>query len=172
MHGSYVTDDGRPALRFDRRLPHPVDSVWRAVTEPAELAQWFPTTVEVDLRPGGAMTFRFPDGAFPETHGEVTELDPPRRFAFSWGEELLRFELEPAEGGAACDLRFTHVLSRRDAAARDMAGWHVCLDSLAQRLGGGAAGAPATGVSDRWQALYDEYQRRGVPAGAAIPGRP
>jgi uncharacterized protein YndB with AHSA1/START domain len=36
-----TTIDGRPALRLERRLPHAVERVWRAVTEPAELAQWF-----------------------------------------------------------------------------------------------------------------------------------
>ena len=41
MNGSLIDVDGRPALHFERTLPHPVARVWRAVTEPAELAQWF-----------------------------------------------------------------------------------------------------------------------------------
>ena len=39
--GTLETIDGRRALRFERRLPHPPERVWRAVTEPAELARWF-----------------------------------------------------------------------------------------------------------------------------------
>jgi len=39
--GSQQTIDGRPALRFERRLDHSIERVWRAVTEPAELARWF-----------------------------------------------------------------------------------------------------------------------------------
>jgi uncharacterized protein YndB with AHSA1/START domain len=32
--------DGRPALRLARHLEHSVERVWRAVSEPAELAKW------------------------------------------------------------------------------------------------------------------------------------
>src|SRR3954468_651225 len=99
MHGTYDTVEGRPAVRFERPLAHPVERVWRAVTEPEELAHWFPAGVSVDLRVGGAIAFALGDD------GEVTELAPPRRFAFTWGEQLLRFELEPYDGG--CLLRFT-----------------------------------------------------------------
>lgn len=66
---------GRSVLRMERRLDHPPEKVWRAVTEPARLAEWFPTTVTPDLRPGGAVGFGFgPAGA-------VTDLDPPRLFS-------------------------------------------------------------------------------------------
>ena len=41
MTATQQTVDGRPALRFERRLKHSVERVWRAVTEPAELARWF-----------------------------------------------------------------------------------------------------------------------------------
>ena len=61
------------------------------------------------------------------------------------------------------------LLDSREKAARDSAGWHVCLDRLEQLLAGDD-GPAATGVSGDWRGLYDEYQRRGVPAGAPIPG--
>ncbi len=38
-------------VRFSRRLPHPPEKVWRALTEAEHLAAWFPTTVEGELRP-------------------------------------------------------------------------------------------------------------------------
>lgn len=44
-------DDGRPVLRFTRRLDHPVDRVWRAVTTPDELAAWFLAPMDL-TRPG------------------------------------------------------------------------------------------------------------------------
>ena len=37
MSGSYATIQDQPALRFERRLAHPIDVVWRAITEPDEL---------------------------------------------------------------------------------------------------------------------------------------
>ena len=175
MYGAYETIENRPALQFERRLSHPVEVVWRAITESDELEHWFPSKVKVDdLRDGAEMMFTFeemPLEGVPTTlTGRVTEFDPPRRFAFFWGEDHLRFELEPVPGSEdACVLRLTVLLDSHEKAARDGAGWHVCLDRL-ERLLAGDDGAAATGASEDWRTLYDEYQRRGVPAGAPIPG--
>jgi uncharacterized protein YndB with AHSA1/START domain len=173
-YASYATIRDQPTLNFERRLSHPVDRVWRAITEPDELAQWFPTQVEADLELGGRMTFTFEDYTLPDGSktmpGEITELDPPRVLAFQWGEDHLRFELEPVDGDRACVLRFTVVLGMLDKAARDGAGWHVCLDRL-ERFVSGEDGPAVTGVNGDWRALYEEYQRRGAPAGAPIPGQ-
>jgi len=35
------------------QLDAPVERVWRAITDPVELASWFGDEAEVDLRPGG-----------------------------------------------------------------------------------------------------------------------
>lgn len=169
MHGTYDTVDGRPALRFERRLAHPVDAVWRAITEPSELSRWFPNEVSVELRLGGRMTFTFADGRYPPMDGEVLELDPPRRLAFSWGDDELRFELEPLDDGRGCLLRFTDVLEERDKAARDAAGWHVCIDRMEQHLAGLPATAPDSSATGEWRGLYEDYERRGLPTGAEIP---
>ncbi len=167
MYGSYATIEDQPTLTFERRLSHPVDLVWRAITDPRELENWFPSKVVVEgLRPGAEMTFEFEDmplDAPSSMGGRVTDFDPPRLFAFYWGEDHLRFELEPVAGASGCVLRLTAALGTRDKAARDAAGWHVCLDSLERRLG-------EDGASGEWRDYYDEYRRRGVPAGAPIPG--
>ena len=174
MYGAYDTIENRPALRFERRLSHPVEVVWRAITEGDELAYWFPSRVEVDeLRPGAEMTFRFehmPLDAPSTMRGRVIEFDPPRRFAFDWGGDHLRFELEPVAGAEdACLLRLTVLLDEREKASRDAAGWHVCLDRLEQGLDGSERPDAGSG-DDAWRERYEEYQRRGVPAGAPIPG--
>ena len=173
MHGTYETIDERPTLRFERRIGHPIDAVWRAITEPEGLEHWFPSRVEVDLRKGGSMTFTFRElklAGQPSTMpGEVTDLEPPQLFAFYWGDDHLIFELEPIDGGAACRLRFTAVLDARDKAARDAAGWHVCLDRLVQHLDGADAAAPGSEPTDEWRGLYEEYERRGLPTGAGLP---
>jgi uncharacterized protein YndB with AHSA1/START domain len=176
MYATYQTIEELPTLRFERRLAHPVEKVWQAITEPEQLNQWFPSVVELELRAGAPINFTFPEGVtlpegVPTTMiGEVVELEPPTLFAFYWGEDRLTFELEPAEEGSACRLRFTVVLDARDKAARDAAGWHVCLDALQRLLDGQATQAPGTGPTNEWQTHYDEYQRRGVPSGAWLPG--
>src|SRR4051794_2313248 len=140
MHGTYETIDGRPAVRFERRLAHSIERVWRSITEPDELAAWFPSRVSGEVRLGATLRFAFEGGM--EMEGEVTECDPPRRLAFYWGEDLLCFGLE-AEGEGT-RLTLTHVLSAADQAARDAAGWHVCLDRLEGSLDGEDTTAPGS----------------------------
>jgi hypothetical protein len=81
----------------------------------------------------------------------------------------LRFELKPVDGDSACLLRFTALLDAKDRAARDAAGWHVCLDGLERHLDGANEDA-AHGAEDTWRERYEQYLERGVPSGAPIPG--
>jgi len=86
MYGTYETVDDRPALTFERLLAHPVERVWRAVTDPTELAHWFPSRVSGQVALGGRLSFEFPGDDLPPLEGEVVELEPPHRFAFNWGD--------------------------------------------------------------------------------------
>jgi hypothetical protein len=54
------------------------------------------------------------------TSGTVVELDPPRVFAFTWGKDLLRFEL--SADGRGCLLVFTHSFDNHASAPRSAAG--------------------------------------------------
>lgn len=123
--------DGRTELRMERRLPHPPEKVWTAITEPEHLKAWFPFQVELDVKVGGAMTFRDKGLVL---HGEVLELDRPRVFAFDWQGELLRFVLAPTEDGTL--LVFSHTFGDRYGAASFAAGWMACLDALEDDLAG------------------------------------
>jgi uncharacterized protein YndB with AHSA1/START domain len=168
MHGTYEIVDDRSALSFERRLTHSVERVWRAVSEPAELAHWFPSVVRGELTPGATLTFAFPDGEMPTMEGEVVEADPPRRLSFTWGDDVLRIELEP--DGDGCVLHFVVLFDDAERASRDAAGWHVCLDRLEEHLDGAPARPPSSEPTSQWRAHYEEYQRRGLPAGAPLPG--
>jgi len=44
-------------LTLTRRLAHPVETVWRAVTEPEHLAAWFPQEIVGDRRAGAQLRF-------------------------------------------------------------------------------------------------------------------
>lgn len=182
--GSLITIDGRPALRFERRYAHSIDRVWRAVSDPAEMAQWFPSNVEGERSVGAKLLFvddeqraaareagepTRADG--PMFRGTVVAYDPPREFSFTWGGELLRLELSPDGEGTL--LVFTHVLSHQSVAARNGAGWHYCLSALGELLGSpdpaAVSGLDGTGLD-----IYYEYVDRlgpalGVPtAGGAL----
>lgn len=129
MSGSLETVENRPALRFERRLEHSVKRVWRAITEPAELACWF--LAAVHWKPELGEVF---EGA--GQRGEITELEPPHRIAWVWGEELFRFELQP--DGEGCLLGFTHVFDERALGAQHATGWEIYFNRLDAHLAGGS----------------------------------
>lgn len=135
--GTLIDRGGTAVLVLERRYPHPPELVWRAVTEPAELAHWFPAEVELRLEPGAPITFRMADED-DATTGEVLEVDPPLRFAFRWDTDVLRIDL--AADGTGTRLTFTHELGggaiARLGAARNAAGWDACLAALEARLDG------------------------------------
>ena len=65
----------------------PADVVWRTITEPDQIAQWFADRVELDLQPGRAGALHFVDASSTEmiTARLVVEtVDPPHRFAYRW----------------------------------------------------------------------------------------
>ena len=127
IDGTLETVDGRPALRFERRLAHPVQRVWRAVSEPAELECWFPAAAE--WTPAAGETF-----AAGGATGTVTEVSPPHVLAWEFNGDLYRFELTALDGG--CRLVFTHVFDDRSIAAQTAAGWHAYLSRLEPHLDG------------------------------------
>lgn len=151
MNPALRTDGDRSVLRFERHLPHPAGKVWRAVTDPDHLSRWFPATMRIaELRPGGRIRFVFPGGELDASDGVITELDPPRVFAFTWNGDPLRIELIPEAGG--CRLVFTHGFGDRPMAGSFAAGWHTCLDALEAALAGGPAPEQAP-----YAARHDAY---------------
>ncbi len=153
MNGRLSIEGGRYVLTFERRFDHPVDRVWRAVTEPEEMAAWFPGTVTLKVVEGAPVTFSEHgidvDPALLPNEGLVVEVDAPRRFAFTWGDDLLTFTLE--SDGAGCRLVFSHAFAVRTSAPRTAAGWTVCLDTLSAALDGSGV------VAARWPAYYERY---------------
>ncbi|MDQ1391453.1 MAG: hypothetical protein QOF30_430 [Acidimicrobiaceae bacterium] len=145
---SLVTDGTRPAVRLARQLLDPPSVVWQALTDRKQLRSWFPCDLVVAgerWEVGAALTFVFPAEVIDLTlSGEVLVVDEPNTLAFTWGEELLRFELSANDGGT------TLVLIDELAAgiaARSAAGWDVCLDRLAGR----------SPDQDAWQPLFASY---------------
>jgi uncharacterized protein YndB with AHSA1/START domain len=149
--------DGDVALRFERRLSHPPERVWRALTEQADLRAWHPTPFELQPERGGVITY-LPDAHGPAfDDGEVLDFDPPRLLAYTWGGDRLRWELHPR--GDGCLLVLTHTFGDRFKAARDAAGWHVCLWWLSRRLDGAPTGRgeDVDGLPRGWRELNAEY---------------
>jgi uncharacterized protein YndB with AHSA1/START domain len=151
-------------LRYERRVAHPQQRVWRAITEDAELATWFPTTIEGPRRAGRALHFSFREGEGQSFDGEMLAFVPPSLMELRWADDVLRFELEP-DGERATILRLRVTFPEHGKAARDAAGWHVCLDQLVAACGGTT---PRQDSTARWGAVHPAYVDRFGPAASAL----
>jgi uncharacterized protein YndB with AHSA1/START domain len=150
MNETLRTADGRSVLHMERRLAHPPEKVWRAITDPAHISRWFPADMEMDVQVGGKISFVFRHGEGPTTDGVITEFDPPRLFAYTWGDNVLRWELRP--DGDGCLLIFEQVFDDRYGAASFATGWQGCFDALDAVV----ASRPVEPPSDT-AALHESY---------------
>lgn len=145
--------DGRPTIRVERHYPHPIEKVWRAVTTPEHLGEWFPSPVELDLRPGGEMRFTAFEGD-DSALGTIEAVDPPRLLTFTWGADRLSFELAAEDGGTTFAL--VHSFDDRYGAPSFATGWGMCLDGLRSVLAGEALPALHRGIA-RHEELVVEF---------------
>src|SRR5260370_24469890 len=96
------------AIEKEVVIEAPLEVVWRVVTDPEQIRQWFADEAEVKLRVGGSGRLRSKSGDSYEL--QVEALQPPRRFPFRWlqpegaparadNSMLVEFTLEPEAGG-------------------------------------------------------------------------
>lgn len=113
-----IGDDGSFRIEFERRLAHPVTTVWAAFADPARLGQWLPGC-EIDARPGGAVRYDF--GEEGTATGEVSIVEPPSdgassaRLEHTWRWEgqpdsLVTWSLDATDEGTLLRLRHREVL--------------------------------------------------------------
>ncbi len=155
--GLEVRADGKSVLRFERRLAHPIERVWAAVTDPDELIAWW-GRAQVELEPGGRFSMAWlnvdDEGNRAEMEATITELDPPRLLELSGDiHGVLRFELA-AEGDETV-LTFTSILDLPgEYRTKVLAGWHFHLDALADALDGRATDLVTL---PGWEAIHERY---------------
>jgi uncharacterized protein YndB with AHSA1/START domain len=135
-------------------LPAPPERVWDALTDPTQVSQWLGTEAEIELRPGGAAAFGWPEeGRF---LARVEDVDRPRRFSFRWAHEcdtpvdqgpntLVAFTLEPFGAGTRLRLKESGFASlpekiQAQALRDNSAGWQEELADLARYLESASVG--------------------------------
>ena len=148
-------------LRFVRPLPYSAETAWSAITEPGHLAAWFPDGITGAFEVGS--TLAFGSSQVGEFTGDVLAVDPPKSLEYTWGTDVLRFEIEPT--GDGCALTLFDTIDEVGKAARDAAGWHVCLDKLEHSLAGTT---PTWSDGDRWGELNPIYAETFGPEAATI----
>jgi uncharacterized protein YndB with AHSA1/START domain len=149
-------------LRYVRHLEKPPARAWRAFVDPGLVAKWFPSTIVGELTRGSKLEFEITGMKMDPMFGEVIEVDEPHRLVFTWGEDLLRFDLAAAGGGT--ELTMTVLLGQLGKGARDGAGWHECLDKLAQVY----ADDPASVGIETWGDIHPSYVERFGPEASTM----
>jgi uncharacterized protein YndB with AHSA1/START domain len=159
--GAPLFAEGRWGVRFERRLAHPPEKVWRAITESEHLVHWMPTDIVGERRAGAPIDLPFwPEAVAkydiedPVMHGEIRVWDPPRVFEWTWDTDLLRWELEP--DGEHTVLTFSTWFGEDDdeIVAGASGGYHVCLDQLRAWLDTGAVTPIDDDEMAAWLARY------------------
>jgi uncharacterized protein YndB with AHSA1/START domain len=140
-----------PTLRMERAFEAPAQAVFDAFTNEEVLRRWWhpghdweATVAEVDLRLGGEVrvVMRNPhEDVEYGGGGRYTEIDPPRRLAFTWiwdgdtTRQLIEVDFE--EAGGVTTVRFTHRdLWDEEAVRSHEDGWGKAFDNLARALAG------------------------------------
>jgi uncharacterized protein YndB with AHSA1/START domain len=159
-------------LKIQRFLPGPIERIWAYLTESKLRRQWL-AAGEMEMKIGAPFELVWrnneltdPSGERPQGFSEehrmqsrVTELDPPRKLAITWGSSGgVSFELEPK--GSRVLLTVIHRrLPDRATMLMVGAGWHMHLDILVACV----TGAKPEPFWDGWSRLKNEYDRR-MPA--------
>lgn len=129
------------AISFEVELDHPPEKVWRALTEPALLAEWLLPVIGLELAPGAAFTFK--TQAYPGWDGTVScrfvEIEPQRKLSYTWTvpflDTVVTFTLTPTPAGTRLSLvqtGFKAEQKRELGGARY--GWKMMGDKLVDLL--------------------------------------
>ena len=170
-YGTYLEVDDRPAVRFERVYDHPVERVWEAISDPAQMRHWFPSPeVAHDAREGGSITLSGDPYAPDAKTSKVLVWDPPRRFSFEWEDDELHFTLTEVDEG--CRLELVNILSTDGAAARNAAGWEMCLGHLDRVVAGTWQASQSDGSMAEFLPVLEMYKTRGLPDDGWLPDEP
>ncbi|MDF2701004.1 MAG: hypothetical protein K0Q49_2568 [Haloplasmataceae bacterium] len=137
--------------RFEREYNYSQEQVWSYLTENAKLKEWFPELSIEKLNKGEMIKFDMQDGTHKEM--EILEMKTNNILEYTWGNDVVRFELNPKQDG--CQLILIEKnRTITDQTPKDLAGWHVCLLMIKTLL----EGKPLESRDKEWDKWYDIYK--------------
>ena len=96
------------AIEREILIEAPPEVVWRTITEPDQMSQWFADRVDLVVEPGAHGYMQFGDQGGPVV---VETVDPPARFSFRWNHPSGR-----GTGARQLDAGGVHAHARRQRA--------------------------------------------------------
>ncbi len=149
--GEFGKPLAKDTMQLERLLPGPIERVWAYLTESEKRGTWL-ASGDMELRVGGKVQLNFLHSSLspqpeptPERfksmecgagfEGTITQCDPPRLLAYTWGGDTseVKFELTPS--GDKVLLVITHTRLRDvDEMGLVASGWHTHLGILTDQL--------------------------------------
>jgi uncharacterized protein YndB with AHSA1/START domain len=128
------------AISFEFDLRHRPQKVWRALTDPALLAQWLLPVADFSLEEGKAFTFRRPPiGGWDGTVDcRMLEIEEHRKLSYVWRagdfvDTVLTFTLTPTAAGTRLSLVQSGFTQKQNAGGARY-GWKLMGAQLIQLL--------------------------------------
>lgn len=129
------------------------------MTDPEQVGQWAPFVTGRSLAVPGDVVLTMVDGDTEvQSPASVRRAERPVLLEYTWGGDLLRWELAPIDGGGT-RLTLLHTIEDRGWIPKVAAGWHLCLD-VAELLLDGTPVPPIRGEAAKefgWEELRDAY---------------
>jgi uncharacterized protein YndB with AHSA1/START domain len=152
--GTLRRDGELRGVRYERRYDATPEEVWAALTEPAQVRNWF-AEMTIEARAGGRVTFEWSGGQ--KEAGIVRVFDPPTTFEYTWENgSVVRFDVEPDGDGTLLVLDHSKLPHTQTTGVG--AGWHSHLDAFEALLAGSPQNAPEW--TARMESLQPEYEKQ------------
>jgi uncharacterized protein YndB with AHSA1/START domain len=159
--GAKVRKDGEKwTLVLVRELRHSPEKVWKALTDPASLREWAPFDADRSLAVVGPVRLSTVGTPAPQVSDtQVTRAEAPKLLEYRWGDNDMRWQLEPLGDGTR--LTLWHNIDR-GFIAMGAAGWHICLDVLDRLVADAPIGRIVGGEAMKfgWPRLNDAYTKQ------------
>lgn len=136
---------------YERLLPFERERVWEMLADNEKLNQWFSELKITDLRKGGSLAFDMGDGVTERL--AIVDFEEGKILAFNWWEDEVRFEMSSEQSSTKLKL-IEKIRNITPQTAKDLAGWHICLDVIEALLKGESIDR---GIE--WKKEYAEYKR-------------
>jgi uncharacterized protein YndB with AHSA1/START domain len=130
------------SLVIEKELPHPLEKVWRALTEGVLIKEWL---MDNDFQPVVGHKFNFRSKPVPNWNGvidcEVQVVEPKKKLSYTWGAfglgTVVVWTLAATEGGTLVRMEHSGFGPDQEAAYKGATyGWKKFIDGLERVVAG------------------------------------
>jgi len=137
-----MTTAATRSLVIEKELPHPLEKVWRALTQGSLIKEWL---MDNDFQPVVGHRFSFRSPPMPNWNGvidsEVLAVEPNKKLSYRWGalglESVVVWTLVATSGGTLVRMEHSGFRPDQEAAYRGANfGWQKFIGNLERVVAG------------------------------------